>query len=580
MRHLWLLLTFALVLPGAAGAVPIPEGPDAADLPVFSGTQAVPNPVSSPDPPRHPFMAPNGKSNLHVDGYQSDAHQQLGPLGNDMQRVNTFYAADCASITFDSRGRVIAMCVGLARPVLKMLDPQTLAEIATLDMPPRDAASGVGVDVFSNFSGGGYFFLDEKDRVVTSTTTRHLNVISHTDGAGFKIERDYDLTGVVPSGDSIISALPDWSGRYWFASSKGVVGTVDPATGAIRARATGEPIGNSFAVDETRGVFIVTDAAMYRFEAGADGAPQISWRQGYPNIGIKKPGQTQAGSGTTPTVTAEGNVAITDNADPMNVVVYKKSDGSRVCSQPVFEKGASNTDQSLIAVANSLVVENNYGYTGPTATQQGKTTIGGLERVDVSAAGKCSRVWRSEETSPTVVPKASIQGGIVYTYTKDARSDGADAWYLTALDFRTGKTIYKRLGGEGLGHNNNYAPITIGPNGEVYLGVLGGMLLLRDKTPPTLGGQPSPTAKPRLKLRVRCGRKMRITLTGKDRKRVLRTGFYRGKRRLAGDRRAPFTRRIAKRRLGRPGKRVRLRARVVLKDGRKATVTRRVRTCR
>ena len=76
----------------------------------------------------------------------------------------------------------------------------------------------------------------------------------------------------MPSGDALISALPDWHGRIWFASKKGVVGTIEPASGAVRSIDTREPIGNSFAVDETGGVYIVTDKAMYRFDA-RDGRP-------------------------------------------------------------------------------------------------------------------------------------------------------------------------------------------------------------------------------------------------------------------------------------------------------------------
>ena len=41
------------------------------------------------------------------------------------------------------------------------------------------------------------------------------------------------------------------------------------------------------------------------------------------NSGIVKPSQVDAGSGTTPTIMDNGYVAITDNADPMNVVVYR-----------------------------------------------------------------------------------------------------------------------------------------------------------------------------------------------------------------------------------------------------------------
>ena len=63
-----------------------------------------------------------------------------------------------------------------------------------------------------------------------------------------------------------------------------------------------------------------------------------------------------------------------------------------------------------------------------------------------------------EEIAPSVVPKASAKTGLVYTYTKPQGSATDDPWYLTALDFDTGKTRWKRLAGEGLGYNNNYAP--------------------------------------------------------------------------------------------------------------------------
>src|SRR5205085_12678459 len=114
---------------------------------------------------------------------------------------------------------------------------------------------------------------------------------------------------------------------------KGVVGTVDPASGAIKLHDTGEPIGNSFSVDPTGGVFIVTDRALYRFDAAPDGSPAISWRESYANIGIVKPGQTEDGSGTTPNLMGASYVAITDNADQMDVVVYRRAkriSGSRL----------------------------------------------------------------------------------------------------------------------------------------------------------------------------------------------------------------------------------------------------------
>ena len=122
----------------------------------------------------------------------------------------------------------------------------------------------------------------------------------------------------------------------------------------------------------------------------------------------------------------------------------------QVCSQPVFGKGQGSTDNSLIGTTRSMVVENNFGYQGPQSTIGG-STVPGIWRVDLDADGSgCHVVWRSNERSPTVVPKLSLENGLVYVYTKDPDPMMDDPFYLTALDFRTGRTVYKRLAGDGL----------------------------------------------------------------------------------------------------------------------------------
>ena len=554
-------LAWLAAVPASAVGAPIPEGDRTEGLVEYEGAPATPNPIAAPLPPRHPHMAPNEKSSLHVDAFQTDTNPTTGPLGRDMQVVSTFYSADCASVTFDSRGRIVTVCVGLSGPTLKLLDPNTLAEIASFPLPPRQPGPPEG-NVFQDFAGGGYFYLDDRDRAIIPTTTRHLLVV-RADERGFVQERDYDLTSAVPSGDKIISALPDWSGLVWFASTRGVVGTLDLATGTIKVHDTGEANGNSFAVDDERAVYIVTDAALYRFEAAPDGTPRVVWRDVYDNIGIQKPGQAQKGSGTTPTVMDGALVAITDNADPMNIVVYRKRTGQVICKQPVFQQGASATDNSLIAAGRSLVVENNYGYTGPTSTEDERTTSPGVERVEIDADGDgCKKVWRSEETAPTVVPKLSLGNGLVYVYTNPPnQANGGDGWYLTAIDFRNGRTVYRKLAGEGLGFNNNYAPVTIGPDGTAYVGTLGGLVALRDASAPPQGLGDKGGAmddridgsKPRLKLRVKRLRRarVRVSVIGVDRRLVRRVDFKLGNRRVGTDRRSPFTRTISLRRVSR-----------------------------
>jgi hypothetical protein len=396
----------------------------------------------------------------------------------------------------------------------------------------------------------------------------------------------------VAMGDKIVSALPDWSGRFWFVSQSGVVGIVDRGSGAVTPLPLREPITNSFAVADDGGVFLVTDVAMYRLDAGASGYPVVTWREVYENSGIAKPGQVGPGSGTTPTLLGGDLVAITDNADPMNVVVYRRAPSTTssrtVCVQPVFEKGASATDNSLIGAGRSLIVENNYGYTGPQATQGGKTTAPGLERVDLDADGTgCRSVWRSQERAPTVVPKLSAANGIVYTYTKDPQANDpqADAWYLTALDFRTGATLFKRLGGEGLGHNNNYAPITLGPDGTAYVGVLGGLIALRDATPPPGASAPGAPSggqgarrHGRLRLKVRRLRsgKLKLRVVGAGTRQVRRVTFYARGKRIGRDRSRPFRATVARKRLARRG-RTKVVARIVRKDGTRAKRVKRVR---
>ena len=58
----------------------------------------------------------------------------------------------------------------------------------------------------------------------------------------------------------------------------------------------------------------------------------------------------------------------------MKVLVYERATGRFVCGEAVFADNASATDNSLVAVGDSLFVENNYGYTGPTSTLFGSTT--------------------------------------------------------------------------------------------------------------------------------------------------------------------------------------------------------------
>jgi hypothetical protein len=66
----------------------------------------------------------------------------------------------------------------------------------------------------------------------------------------------------------------------------------------------------------------------------------------------------------------------------------------------------------------------------------------------------------------------------VYLYTKPPGLP--ERWYLTAVSFQSGRTVWRRLVGTGILFNNNYAALTISRRGDAYLGVLGGTIRVAD----------------------------------------------------------------------------------------------------
>ena len=486
----WIAAAFAaaLLVVAPAAAAPIAPGP-VSTLPAFTGAPFSAQPATPTLAPQNPFLGKNPNNNIHDDTWMTDAYQRRGPLGRSLVAFSgAFPPSLCGTLAFDSHGRIVSVCpsAGLP-PQARVIDPTTLRPLATLDLPnPPDTT---GTPAYQNFTGGGYFFLDPQDRIWAATKSNQLWVIAERAGGTRLVkQRAYDLSRVLTPQEHITSALPDFSGRIWFVSKQdGKVGLLDPKTGSVRVRTVGEEVENSFAVDRDA-VYIVSDKRMYRFSAGRDGRPRVDWRVTYPNSGIRKPSQVDAGSGTTPTVMSGGYVAITDNADPMDVVVYRTPKRLRrgqhrvVCTVPVFDKGASATENSVITAGRSLIVENNYGYQDPFGPNAGAITQPGFARVDVNRRGtSCRLVWTTRtERAPTVVPKLSTKTGLIYTYTQDADATPARRWSWTAISFRTGRRAWKQLAGTGAFYNNNYAGIAIGPTGTAYLGVIGGIVALKD----------------------------------------------------------------------------------------------------
>lgn len=478
----------------------IPSGWGQRIAPQYVGKPAVPHPITTTAIPKNPFLAQGNSSTMHVDSYASDVHPRGGPLGVNPSVTSYAHAAlggECACVTFDSRGNIVAVCATFKEFNLMLLRPDTLQPLAKMTLPPRASSKGLNIrKIMSDTSGGAYFFLDNEDRAVLVDAKQHLRVIAqHWDGASveFQTVQDYDLLPLLKEytdeNDLVTAVLPDWAGRYWFVSREGLVGVLNPNTSSLSAlRLEGEEIENSFAVDE-QGVYVVSNRALYGIVAQLpDGKPEVVWREEYEISPRQKPGVITRGSGTTPTLIGTDYVAIADNAEPrIHVLIYKRKmniEGPRlVCKVPVFEAGKSATENTLIGIGNSVIVENNYGYDLFLTMMFGKTAVGGVARVDFSEESRSGKiVWMNPIISQTTVPKLSLETGLVYVYAKKPGIGwGVDAYYLAALDFETGETVFEVLAGTGVSYDNNWAPITLGPDRSVYVGVLRGLVKIADE---------------------------------------------------------------------------------------------------
>lgn len=461
------------------------------------GASVAARPLAPSLVPVHPYMAQHGASCMHVDPYTTNTYAWAGPLGQAPEvqsRSMGFLGGECPTVNFDSQGRIVTVCVQGRKPRLVLLDPNTLEVLSSYALPRRRVPLLRMRKAVLDTSGGVYFYLDHKDRAVVGSADGDIDIVavrtnSIARPALVLVERIPVQSALrLANGelDRITSVMPDYEGNYWFAGRYGTLGVVDARRSVKSIRFAGEEIQNSFSVAR-EGVYVVTDHALYRLERDHHGKPSIVFREPYDRGRQRKIGQVNQGSGTTPTLLGDRYVAIADNAEPrMNVLVYRRARAAstrRVCEVPVFEPGQSATENTLIGHGNSLIVENNAGYDIFRTMRRGKTSAPGIARVDVRAdESGCDLVWTSDEISQTAVPKLSAATGLVYLYTKMPNApERTDAYYFTALDFATGRTAYRVLTGTGVRYDNHWAAISIAKDGTAFIGVLNGIVRVRDR---------------------------------------------------------------------------------------------------
>ncbi|KRE93932.1 hypothetical protein ASG76_10965 [Nocardioides sp. Soil774] len=448
------LALVALVLVVPDGWLPVPPAPGVLAGPSYVGRPATAHPAGpAPDAPANPHLA-------------ADDSTRPGPLGLQPEVDTSWFGLQrCGRLDATSAGTLVARCVDRSGPSLRLVDADTMRPVVSRDLPDAETcADADGLDTS---------YVDEADRVVVATRTREVRVVATRSAKGdpdLGTVTSWDLKPYVPYGDCLVAVAPDWSGRVWWASQQGLVGTIDPASGQVAVTDLGEDVRRGLATDDT-GAYVVTDEALHRLVAGLGGGLQEVWRSEY-----------DGASGSAPVLLDGGVVAVTDRVDArLGVLFLARDDGRHLCRQPVFEKDDGATDSPLAPLGTGVVVTNNDGYSSPRSTLLGFTSSPGMSRVDLVDGG-CVVRWTSDAVSPGSGATPSWPNGLLYAWTKRPSLVGVSAWYLTAVDASSGRSMWSVRTGTGLLAGSDRSQVAVGADGTVWLGTLSGLVRVRDRT--------------------------------------------------------------------------------------------------
>ncbi len=412
---------------------------------------------------QNPYLGINGLATMHGDAQSSDATPFAGPgdpgVGGTWKVTFTNHWAACPTILAGQDGYIQALMTQflgsdakVRKPKLAIIEPASGAQLGAMEIPTGALLGGV------------YAYLDADSNLVMVDGTNALTWISHSqDGMKVWVSRRIDLTDAMKleAKDHVVGIVPDWHGRIWVASERGVVGLINPKRNVVRLTklqrySPTERIDNSISACP-QGVSVITGHGIYMLGADVSTSkPRIIWSHSYDRGSKQKPGQLSHGSGATATFFGPNGsdyVMLSDNADRQEkLIVYRSADGSAVGQGPLFTPGASGTENSMIGVQNSIVGACTFGYpyvqypdTKPAYRAQ---VAPGMERWDVNDdASGITLKWRNNGIYSAAVPRLSTADNLIYTCERPRGPAGlltGPVVYACAIDMDSGRVVHRQ----------------------------------------------------------------------------------------------------------------------------------------
>ncbi|RSL72016.1 hypothetical protein CEP53_001238 [Fusarium sp. AF-6] len=481
---------------------------------------------------RHPMRQktryePSSQS-VHRDSGNTRSEDCEGPLGIN-PKVEAIKMAPPFNMFWDGEDRVLAanQCRENTTCIVS-LNPDTFEIEATYPEP----------DQLSDLSQTLMIYMQLLDgHVTTATASRHildLEIVGDGAKTKFVTRRDIDLSNVTSANELILSTSYDSAGNLWFttggftgagfpAGDTATLGYAEPGGKVHTLKLPDKIIENSFAISGTD-VYLVTGPAgsadhadasgsFFYMQASNEGVKVIAELPYKAKDGIKKGGVSR-GSGSTPSLLGHKYVAFTDNAnDQVNIIVYPQgstlnNDTKPLCTIPLFDKGSSSNENVAVnhwdGKSTYSMIFSNF-YNGPPIAQLQDPPFGdgtesdpeilngpfndlsamgpGLTRIDFNdKTGKCTTRWYNKSIRTTITPILSTKTGLLYMPTQDYKlaQEGSYVYYVSALDFETGKEVWKVRTGAGGSFSNHFLPPVLTMDRGAGNYVIGGFVKVKD----------------------------------------------------------------------------------------------------
>jgi hypothetical protein len=477
------------------------------------------------NPTPNPYFSAEKYSITHFDSSQSDVFPYAVQTGTNTvsplalpQVINPINLMTLASTSPDYMWAVgvtgiayVHVSSGLFTPIARLILPgvaqipqalllQLLTQPLTSLAQIQSIVNQLGLSGLTKGISSAYSVVDNTNTLFTNYGTKIYAVGLNVAGfplLGLGVKRTLDCTTFLQTDEGITGLVMTYDGKLAVLGTRSLTIVDRSFSGPVFTATFGndESISNSAAVDESNGIYVVSDKLMRKVvwtgtalsQNAADGA----WVSPYPT-GDTYPTAFGSGSGSTPTLMGFGSdtdklVVITDGLKRMSLLAFWRDQipsgfTDRIageigvtCGLPLSTEYIQ-TDQSVAIYNYGAFVVNNVGsgsgtgnfFTDGIARGPILDSPMGVERFEWDpVAHRWSSVWaRADVCSNTMVPAISAFSSTVFT---NGYYRNAGGWQIRGMDWVTGQTVHSVIFNDNILGNGFYALIQYLPDGDLLL---------------------------------------------------------------------------------------------------------------